>query len=95
VLDLAAGAGGKALALAAIMGNRGDILAFDNDAKRLKTAWSTRAPCRRHDHPGGQQKGRTGVGRRQIRCRARRCAVQRLGNVAAKSGVEVAFDARA
>jgi len=36
VLDLAAGAGGKALALAAIMGNRGDILAFDNDAKRLK-----------------------------------------------------------
>ncbi len=36
VLDLAAGAGGKALALAAIMGNRGDILAFDNNAKRLK-----------------------------------------------------------
>ena len=36
VLDLAAGAGGKALALAAIMGNRGEILAFDNDARRLK-----------------------------------------------------------
>lgn len=36
VLDLAAGAGGKSLALAALMRNRGDILAFDIDPKRLK-----------------------------------------------------------
>ena len=36
VLDLAAGAGGKALALAAIMGNQGEILAFDIDAARLR-----------------------------------------------------------
>lgn len=36
VLDLAAGAGGKSLALAALMHNRGEILAFDIDAKRLK-----------------------------------------------------------
>jgi 16S rRNA (cytosine967-C5)-methyltransferase len=36
VLDLAAGAGGKSLALAALMRNHGDILAFDIDAKRLK-----------------------------------------------------------
>jgi 16S rRNA (cytosine967-C5)-methyltransferase len=36
VLDLAAGAGGKSLALAALMQNRGDILAFDIDPKRLK-----------------------------------------------------------
>jgi 16S rRNA (cytosine967-C5)-methyltransferase len=36
VLDLAAGAGGKALALAALMSNRGEILAFDIDARRLK-----------------------------------------------------------
>lgn len=36
VLDLAAGAGGKALALAALMRNRGEILAFDVDARRLK-----------------------------------------------------------
>lgn len=36
VLDLAAGAGGKSLAFAALMDNRGDILAFDIDAKRLK-----------------------------------------------------------
>jgi 16S rRNA (cytosine967-C5)-methyltransferase len=35
VLDLCAGAGGKALALAAAMGNRGSILACDLDAKRL------------------------------------------------------------
>ena len=36
VLDLAAGAGGKSLALAALMRNRGEILAFDIDARRLK-----------------------------------------------------------
>jgi 16S rRNA (cytosine967-C5)-methyltransferase len=35
VLDLCAGAGGKSLALAAAMGNRGRILACDADAKRL------------------------------------------------------------
>ena len=35
VLDLAAGAGGKSLALAAIMQNRGAILAFDDKAERL------------------------------------------------------------
>jgi 16S rRNA (cytosine967-C5)-methyltransferase len=35
VLDLCAGAGGKALALAAIMGNQGEIHADDRDAKRL------------------------------------------------------------
>jgi 16S rRNA (cytosine967-C5)-methyltransferase len=36
VLDLTAGAGGKALALAAIMENRGEILACDVDAQRLE-----------------------------------------------------------
>ena len=36
VLDLAAGSGGKSLALAASMQNQGEILAFDTDATRLK-----------------------------------------------------------
>jgi len=35
VLDLAAGAGGKALAMAAAMNNQGVILAFDDNPKRL------------------------------------------------------------
>lgn len=36
VLDLCAGGGGKTLALAATMNNRGQIFATDNDARRLK-----------------------------------------------------------
>jgi len=36
VLDLAAGAGGKSLALAALMENRGRLLAFDDKPERLK-----------------------------------------------------------
>lgn len=35
VLDLCAGAGGKTLALAATMGNKGQIFAYDNDRNRL------------------------------------------------------------
>jgi 16S rRNA (cytosine967-C5)-methyltransferase len=35
VLDYCAGAGGKTLALAATMGNRGQVFAFDNDRNRL------------------------------------------------------------
>ncbi len=35
VLDLAAGAGGKSLALAALMQNKGEIIACDTDEKRL------------------------------------------------------------
>src|SRR5262249_14731962 len=36
VLDLAAGAGGKSLALAAAMQNKGEILAFDDNPARMK-----------------------------------------------------------
>ena len=36
VLDLAAGAGGKSLALAATMQNKGQVLAFDDSPQRLK-----------------------------------------------------------
>lgn len=36
VLDLCAGGGGKTLALAALMGNKGQLYAYDSDARRLQ-----------------------------------------------------------
>ena len=36
ILDYAAGAGGKALALAAAMGNQGEIIAFDKFPERMR-----------------------------------------------------------
>jgi 16S rRNA (cytosine967-C5)-methyltransferase len=38
VLDLCAGAGGKSLAMAALMGNKGQIYAYDADGRRLTPA---------------------------------------------------------
>jgi 16S rRNA (cytosine967-C5)-methyltransferase len=39
VADICAGAGGKTLALAALMGNRGQIHAWDVDPRRLRPIW--------------------------------------------------------
>ncbi len=39
VADICAGAGGKTLALAALMGNRGQIHAWDVDRRRLRPIW--------------------------------------------------------
>jgi len=39
VLDYCAGAGGKTLALAALMNNTGQLYAWDYDARRLKAIW--------------------------------------------------------
>ncbi|WP_038036444.1 RsmB/NOP family class I SAM-dependent RNA methyltransferase [Thermopetrobacter sp. TC1] len=39
VLDLCAGGGGKTLAMAAMMNNRGQIFAFDAERQRLKPIW--------------------------------------------------------
>ena len=48
VLDLCAGAGGKSLALAAIMANKGQLYAYDNDKRRMKDLYerTTRASAR-------------------------------------------------
>ena len=95
VLDLAAGAGGKSLALAALMRNRGEILAFDIDPQAAEAAPAARAPGGRLDHPDRRPARRAGLGQGQVRCRPRRCAVQRLGHVAPQPGAEMAADARA
>jgi len=48
VLDLCAGAGGKSLALAALMANKGQLYAYDNDKRRMKDLYErqTRAGAR-------------------------------------------------
>jgi 16S rRNA (cytosine967-C5)-methyltransferase len=43
VLDLCAGAGGKSLALAALMGNKGQLYAYDNDKRRMKDLYERQA----------------------------------------------------
>ena len=56
VLDLAAGGGGKSLALAAAMANRGEILAFDDKPERLREAG-----------PRARRAGATIIGIAQVR----------------------------
>ena len=48
VLDLCAGAGGKSLAMAALMGNKGQLYAYDSDKRRMKDLYErqTRASAR-------------------------------------------------
>ncbi len=48
VLDLCAGAGGKSLALAALMSNKGQLYAYDNDKRRMRDLYDrqTRASAR-------------------------------------------------
>jgi len=84
--------GGKALALAAIMATAPIFSHRQRCQAAQKTAWSARTPCRRHIIRA-RAKTAAGVAQRQVDVVPRRCAVQRLGNVAAKSGVEMAFDA--
>jgi 16S rRNA (cytosine967-C5)-methyltransferase len=43
VLDLCAGAGGKSLALAALMANKGQLYAYDNDKRRMKDLYDRQA----------------------------------------------------
>jgi 16S rRNA (cytosine967-C5)-methyltransferase len=62
VIDLCAGAGGKTLAMAAAMGNKGQIFAYDSEIRRLKNIYArleragvrnvqVRAPKHRNEEP--------------------------------------------
>ena len=99
LLDLCAGAGGKALALAAAAPRR-SILATDSNRARLSKLAPRAERARRSDRDAAAQSRRTslreladwrGAGGR----RARRCALLRKRNLAAQSGRPLAPDAGA
>ena len=93
VLDLCAGAGGKTLALAAVMDNQGQIYATDTDWRRLAPIFARleRSGARNVQvrAPRGTD-GRAGRPRGALRSRVGRRAVQRLGRLAAQSRRQVA-----
>jgi 16S rRNA (cytosine967-C5)-methyltransferase len=88
VIDLCAGAGGKTLALAAALENRGHLLACDIDRPRLSRLPERAAraePSRKRGcsiRPRGGDAGRLGG---QGGCRADRCALFGHGHLAAQS----------
>ena len=93
VLDLAAGAGGKALALAAAMQNQGEIVACDMRGDALAELETARGAGRGHHHPHPAA-GTCPAGRR----RSTWCFVDApcsgIGHLAAAAGTEMAADAR-
>ncbi len=50
VLDLCAGAGGKTLALASLMGNEGKLAAYDKDKLQLRPNFRAHGACGCHHH---------------------------------------------
>ena len=85
IIDLCAGAGGKTLALAALMENTGQLYAYDSDRMRLRPIFERlkRAGVRNAQVLAARRQDRLGRARRQDGPRADRCALHRLGGVAA------------
>ena len=95
ILDFCAGAGGKTLALAARMENRGQIFAYDSDRNRLAPIFERlkRADVRNVQvSPAGA--GVAGRSRRADGSRAGRRAVHRERRLASPPGCEMAAAAR-
>ena len=96
VIDLCAGAGGKTLALAAMMGGRGRLIATDRDKRQLAPIHErlSRAGVHNADVRTPKDGDPLARSRRHIgSCRDRR-AVHRHRNLAAQSGCEMAHASR-
>ena len=92
IIDLCAGAGGKTLALAALMQNTGQLYAYDSDRMRLRPIFERlkRAGVRNAQVLAAGDTGRLGRARRQDGPRGDRCALHRLGRVAAAARRQMA-----
>ncbi len=97
VLDLCAGGGGKSLALAAQMENRGQIYASDRDAARLKGIYPRlERAATRNIQIRPPRRGQRGSGRSRgaLRSGSRRCALHRHGSLAAQPRCKMADSPR-
>ena len=97
VVDLCAGAGGKTLALAAMMENKGQIFATDDDKRRLAPIHDRLDTFGRAQRAGahaeiGRRRARRS--RRPLRPGADRRALHRHRRLAAQSGRQVAHASR-
>ena len=95
VVDWCAGAGGKTLALAATMANRGQIVACDVSAVPAGGCGAAIAARRRHQcraAPCGARRQMGEAAGGDVRSRAGRCTVHRHRNVAAQPGCAASFD---
>ena len=97
VLDLCAGAGGKTLALAAMMDNRGQVYATDDDGRRLAPIFERLARSGARNvqvrAPKGQADGLADLDG-PLRPGDDRCALHRLGRLAAQPRRQVAHAPR-
>ena len=94
--DICAGAGGKTLALAAMMKNKGQIHAHDADRHRLRPIFERlqRAGARNVQVIGADEGARL-TSSRQARLRVDRCALLRLRELAAEARRQMAADREA
>jgi 16S rRNA (cytosine967-C5)-methyltransferase len=93
VADVCAGGGGKTLALAAAMQNKGQIYAFDVDSRRLAATPELVAARGRPNPPGAHPPpgpGRAGRSARTDGPRLCRCALHRFRHLAARARFEMA-----
>ena len=92
VLDLAAGAGGKSLALAAAMEKQGEIIACDIRGAALAEL-EKRGGAGRGDASSAAIYWAPPPAPAALRSGVSGCALQRLGHLAAPAGTEMAADA--
>ena len=93
VLDYCAGGGGKTLAMAAAMNNKGQVHAYDSDRKRLAPIIERLKRAGTRNVQVHDDKTRLARAHRSLRQGSGRCALHRHRHMAPSPGYQVAADA--